>query len=106
LQIFEARYPAHLFPCLRFTGHLTAPSAKLGAKQIVTLAQALEIVEQAIGETEARNGNALFGFVAAIECCVNAAQFLLDARALDSRIRQALPTKANSFNRTFAVGQM
>src|SRR5271168_1825080 len=59
--------------------------------RVVTRAQALEIVEQAIGEAEAGNGNALFGFVEAIECCVNAAQFLLDARALDSRNGVVLP---------------
>src|SRR3989442_8985798 len=28
--------PAHLFPCLRFTGHLTVPSAKLGAERIAS----------------------------------------------------------------------
>jgi hypothetical protein len=32
LQFFEARYPAHLFPCLRFTEHLAMLRAKLGAE--------------------------------------------------------------------------
>ena len=36
LHIFEAQYPAHLFPCLRFTVRLTTPSAKLGAEWIAT----------------------------------------------------------------------
>src|SRR5665811_762397 len=34
LQFFEARYPAHLSPCLRFSGGFTAPTAKLGAEWI------------------------------------------------------------------------
>jgi hypothetical protein len=36
LHIFEAQYPAHLFPCLRFTVRLATPSAKLGAEWIAT----------------------------------------------------------------------
>ena len=36
LDIFEAQYPAHLFPCLRFTARLAAHSAKLGAEWIAT----------------------------------------------------------------------
>ena len=36
LQIFEARYPAHLFPCLRFTEHFAVARAKLGAEWIAT----------------------------------------------------------------------
>ena len=36
LELFGAQYPAHLFPCLRFTAHLTAHSAKLGAEWIAT----------------------------------------------------------------------
>jgi hypothetical protein len=32
----EARYPPHLFPCLRFTVHLAMPSAKLGAEWIAS----------------------------------------------------------------------
>jgi hypothetical protein len=32
LQFFEARYPAHLYPCLRFVVRLTAHHAKLGAE--------------------------------------------------------------------------
>jgi hypothetical protein len=34
LDIFGAQYPAHLFPCLRFTAHLAAHSAKLGAEVV------------------------------------------------------------------------
>jgi hypothetical protein len=36
LQFFEARYPARLYPCLRFTESFTAFNAKLGAEQIAT----------------------------------------------------------------------
>jgi len=36
LLVFEAQYPAHLFPCLRFAARLTTPSAKLGAEWIAT----------------------------------------------------------------------
>jgi hypothetical protein len=36
LRVFEAQYPAHLFPCLRFAARLAAPSAKLGAEWIAT----------------------------------------------------------------------
>ena len=36
LHIFEAQYPAHLFPCLCFAPHLAARSAKLGAEWIAT----------------------------------------------------------------------
>ena len=36
IALFEAQYPAHLFPCLRFTVRLTTPSAKLGAEWIAT----------------------------------------------------------------------
>ena len=36
LHVFEAPYPAHLFPCLCFTVRLTTPSAKLGAEWIAT----------------------------------------------------------------------
>src|SRR5450756_2951220 len=36
LQFFEARYPAHPFPCLRFNGHLAMPTAKLGAEWLAT----------------------------------------------------------------------
>jgi len=36
LQIFEAQYPAHPFPCLRFAEHLAMPSAKLGVEWIAT----------------------------------------------------------------------
>src|SRR5271157_5382098 len=35
-HVFEAQYPAHLFPCLCFTARLTTPSAKLGAEWIAT----------------------------------------------------------------------
>src|SRR6266702_1748205 len=35
-QIFEARYPAHLCPCLRFAEHFTASGAKLGVEWIAT----------------------------------------------------------------------
>src|SRR5664279_4889545 len=36
LQLFEARYPARLCPCLRFNEYFTAPTAKLGAEWIAT----------------------------------------------------------------------
>ena len=32
LQIFEAQYPAHLYPCLRFSGHFAVPHAKTGGR--------------------------------------------------------------------------
>jgi hypothetical protein len=32
LLFFEARYPAHPYPCLRFTRHLAVPGAKLRAE--------------------------------------------------------------------------
>ena len=36
LQVFEAQYPARLYPCLRFTASLAVASAKLGAEWIAT----------------------------------------------------------------------
>src|SRR5208337_1524256 len=36
LELFGAQYPAHLSPCLRFTAHLAAHSAKLAAEWIAT----------------------------------------------------------------------
>ena len=36
LQFFEARYPARLYPCLRFAMYLTIPGAKLGAEWFAT----------------------------------------------------------------------
>ena len=36
LQFFEARYPARLYPCLRFAVHLATPGAKLGAEWFAT----------------------------------------------------------------------
>jgi hypothetical protein len=36
LQFFEAEYPAHPCPYLRFTGHLAVLSAKLGAEWLAT----------------------------------------------------------------------
>jgi len=34
IGVFEALYPAHLYPCLRFAERLAALSAKLGAEQV------------------------------------------------------------------------
>ena len=36
LEFSGARYPAHLFPCLRFSGRLATPTAKLGAEWLAT----------------------------------------------------------------------
>src|ERR1700730_8190971 len=36
LYLFEAQYPARLYPCLRFAVHLTMYNAKLGAEWFAT----------------------------------------------------------------------
>jgi len=36
LHLFEAQYPARLYPCLRFAVHLAVPNAKLGAEWFAT----------------------------------------------------------------------
>jgi hypothetical protein len=34
IYIFEAQYPAHQCPCLRFDGHLAITAAKLGVRMV------------------------------------------------------------------------
>ena len=34
IYLFEAQYPAHQCPCLRFDGHLAVTAAKLGVRMV------------------------------------------------------------------------